>query len=44
MSYLFWLLILAYTLVPMMRQRMVEYERIKLMRELEKKGGPGLLQ
>lgn len=38
-SYVFWLLFLAYTLVPMLRQRMVEHERIRLIRELEKKRG-----
>lgn len=36
---IFWLILIAYTLIPMVRQRMIEASRIRLMKEIEKKRG-----
>lgn len=39
MSYIFWLILLAYSFVPMLKQRIIHTSRIKLMRQLEKMRG-----
>ncbi len=39
MTYVFWIILLFYSLTPLIRQRMIQTSRIRLMRELERRRG-----